>query len=232
MATGFKIPRAASTLRVLSQLLNYPDVERRKHLPEFIDALEQEKALDDSRHAELTKLIQSLHDGDAYEVEAAYVDTFDRGRSTSLHLFEHVHGDSRDRGPAMVDLVKLYEAAGLYLDEGELPDFLPVVLEYASTQPPRQARAFIGEFAHILNAMFNALQQRRSGYAVVLAALLELAGEKVSAVHVESEPDLDESWTEPEVFGGCSSAGQSRPDQPQPVHFIHKHNTSHIGAAK
>ena len=69
--------------------------------------------------------------------------SLDRGRATSLHLFEHVHGDSRDRGPAMIDLAQTYEAAGLYLAEGELPDYLPVVLQYASTQPPAQARAFL-----------------------------------------------------------------------------------------
>ncbi|MCP2937330.1 nitrate reductase molybdenum cofactor assembly chaperone, partial [Salmonella enterica subsp. enterica serovar Typhimurium] len=82
--------------------------------------------------------------------EAAYVELFDRGRSTSLHLFEHVHGDSRDRGPAMIDLAQTYEKAGLYLAEGELPDYLPVVLEFVSTQPAREARAFLGEMTHIL----------------------------------------------------------------------------------
>ncbi|MET5021328.1 nitrate reductase molybdenum cofactor assembly chaperone, partial [Burkholderia pseudomallei] len=76
---------------------------------------------------------------------------FDRGRSTSLHLFEHVHGDSRDRGPAMIDLAQTYEKAGLHLGPAELPDYLPVVLEFASTQPPKEARAFLAEMTHILN---------------------------------------------------------------------------------
>ena len=91
------------------------------------------------------------------QVEADYVELFDRGRATSLHLFEHVHGDSRDRGPAMIDLGQTYEKAGLILAEGELPDYLPAVLEFVSTQPPREARAFLGEMAHILNAIFAAL---------------------------------------------------------------------------
>jgi nitrate reductase delta subunit len=87
------------------------------------------------RLAELDALIDGLLAQSPIDAEADYVQLFDCGRATSLHLFEHVHGDSRDRGPAMIDLAKTYEAAGLYLAEGELPDYLPVVLEYASTQP-------------------------------------------------------------------------------------------------
>ena len=99
-------------------------------------------------------------ESDRLAAEADYVELFDRGRATSLHLFEHVHGDSRDRGPAMIDLAQTYEKAGLFLAPGEMPDYLPVVLEYASTQPPAEARAFLGEMAHIFNAIFSALQQR------------------------------------------------------------------------
>ena len=145
------------------------------------------------------------------------METFDSGRATSLHLFEHVHGDSRDRGPAMIDLAQTFEAAGLYLAEGEMPDYLPAVLEYASTQPAREARAFLAEMAHILNAIFSALQQRGRRYASVLGALVELAGEKAAPVQVPEEAPIDESWAEPAAFDGCSVAGQSRPDQPQPI---------------
>jgi nitrate reductase delta subunit len=154
------------------------------------------------------------------DTESDYVELFDRGRGTSLHLFEHVHGDSRERGPAMIDLGETYAKAGLLLAEGELPDFLPAVLEFVSTQPPREARAFLGETAHILNAIFGALQQRRSAYAGALGALLELAGESVRPVKPAAEEPLDESWAEPPVFDGCSSKGQARPGQPQPVRLV------------
>jgi len=157
---------------------------------------------------------------DLLELEAEYVAVFDRGRATSLHLFEHVHGDSRERGPAMIDLGQTYAKAGLILAEGELPDYLPAVLEFVSTQPPRGARAFLGETAHILNAIFGALQQRRSAYACVLGALLELAGETAQAVKPAAEEPLDESWAEPPVFDGCSTKGQARPGQPQPVRLV------------
>jgi len=148
------------------------------------------------------------------------VDNFDRGRQTSLHLFEHVHGDSRDRGPALIDLMQTYEKAGLQFNADELPDHLPVVLEFASTQPPEVAKEFLGEMAHILNALFSALVARNSPYASVIAAVLEVSGQRVQSVALTPEPDMDEVWAEPEAFGGCSTQGQSKPDQPQPMHFV------------
>ncbi|MCB1995204.1 MAG: nitrate reductase molybdenum cofactor assembly chaperone [Piscinibacter sp.] len=208
------------TLRVLAHLLSYPDTSLRDHLAEMTTALQGERALRPDRLAELSALMQHLRGARAMDVEAHYVETFDRGRGTALHLFEHVHGDSRDRGPAMIDLLQTYEQAGLYLAPSELPDHLTVVLEYASTQPPAQARAFLRELTHILQAIFSALLRRESPYASVLAAVLELAGEKAQAVKIPDEPTLDESWEEPAVFGGCSTQGQASPGQPQPIQIV------------
>lgn len=213
---------ASGSLRVLAALLGYPDAQMRSYLPELGDILRREGALSAARQAEIGVLIDALAKGEALEVEAGYVELFDRGRATSLHLFEHVHGDSRDRGPAMIDLAQTYEKAGLYLAPGELPDYLPAVLEFVSTQPPREAQAFLGEMSHIFNALFGALQERASLYASLLGALLELAGEQARAVTIAVEPPLDESWIEPPVFDGCSSKGQARPGQPQPIHLVRK----------
>jgi nitrate reductase delta subunit len=212
----------STTLRAFAHLLSYPDMVLREHMAELRGALHGEAALTATRLAELDALMDTLAHGDEIDVEEAYVDLFDRGRATSLHLFEHVHGDSRDRGPAMIDLAQTFEKAGLYLAPGELPDYLPAVLEFVSTQPPAEARAFLGEMAHILNAIFAALQQRQSGYASILAALLELAGEKVQPVKLADEEPLDASWTEPPVFDGCNAQGQAKPDQPQPIHIVRK----------
>ena len=208
------------TLRVLAHLLSYPAASLRDHMAEMTAALQRERALGADRLEELSALMQHLRGARAMDVEAHYVETFDRGRGTALHLFEHVHGDSRDRGPAMIDLLQTYEQAGLYLAPGELPDHLTVVLEYASTQPPAQARAFLRELTHILQAIFSALLRRESPYASVLAAVLELAGEKAQAVKIPDEPTLDESWEEPAVFGGCSTQGQASPGQPQPIQIV------------
>jgi len=221
--------QAKLTLRVLAHLLRYPDVELRGHIPELQRALRTEAALPATRLTELQALLQHLSTQSSLDLESEYVELFDRGRRTALHLFEHVHGDSRDRGPAMVDLIQTYEKAGLYLGASELPDYLPVVLEFASTQPPPQAREFLGEIAHIVRVIFSALLKRESPYASVLAAVLELAGEKAEAVAVAPEPEIDESWSEPEVFGGCSTEGQAKPGAPQPIHFVKKQTAHSLG---
>ena len=212
------------SLRALARLLSYPDDALRANLDALRQALHREGAIGRARRQELDALVEHIARQDALDAEADYVQLFDSGRRTSLYLFEHVHGDSRDRGPAMIDLAQTYEAAGLYLSEGEMPDHLPVVLEYASTQPPAAARAFLAEMAHILDTIHGALARRRSPYAAALAALVELAGESVSAAtpaaDTAAEPGVDEAWAEPAAFGGCDLQGQSRTGQPQPVHIV------------
>ena len=210
------------SLRVLAALLSYPDARTRACIPEMRDLLEAEAAVLPSRRIEIKALLETLQRADPLATEAAYVEMFDRGRTTSLHLFEHVHGDSRDRGPAMIDLGETYAKAGLILTSTELPDYLPAVLEFVSTQPPREARAFLSEIAHILNALFGALCKRDSAYASVVGALIELAGERAQAVEVPVEEPLDESWAEPVVFDGCSAKGQAKPGRAQPIHVVRR----------
>lgn len=120
----------------------------------------------------------------------------------------------------MADLLATYESAGLRLAPGQLPDYLPVALEFASTQPPGVARDFLAEMSQVLNALHEALAARRSRYAVVLAAVLELAGERVRHVALPPEEPIDEAWAEPPAFDGCSTRGQARPDRAQPIHLV------------
>lgn len=220
------------TMRVLAAMLRYPDAAFRSAVPELRAALESEQTLPRQRLVELDALLRQLQTMDAYEAEARFVDTFDRGRATSLHLFEHVHGDSRDRGPAMVDLGQMYERAGLLLGDDELPDHLSVVLEFASSQPDKVARDFLGEMANILNAVFSALRERDNPYASVLAVVLELAGQKVQAVPVVPDEDIDEAWAEPPAFDGCSARGQASPGTPQPVHVVRRNMGKGTSAGK
>ncbi|MCW5610326.1 MAG: nitrate reductase molybdenum cofactor assembly chaperone [Rubrivivax sp.] len=224
------------TLRTLSWLLRYPGPELRAHLVELRDALHAERALGRARLAELDRLLDHLRALPALQAEAEYVELFDRGRRTALHLFEHVHGDSRERGAALVDLARSYESAGVVLAAGELPDWLPVVLEFASTQPPAAARDFLRETAHIVRVIFSALLERGSPYAAVLAAVLDLAGEKAERVELPAEPSIDETWAEPAAFDGCSKAGQAAPGAEQPIHLVKRaaatggHPGAHQGA--
>jgi nitrate reductase molybdenum cofactor assembly chaperone NarJ/NarW len=221
-----------NTLRAISLLLQYPDAKLRQLLPQLVDAIDDEAALSAARRAEIRALAGAMQRTEPMEVESRYVELFDRGRSTSLHLFEHVHGDSRDRGPAMVDLIATYRTAGLELGAQELPDHLCVVLEFASTQPPAVSREFLGEMAHILKAIFSALRQRDSAYATLIAAVLEIAGQKVEAVPVAEDEDLDEAWAEPEAFDGCSSRGQSAPGQAQTIQIVRRSNAGARAAAR
>jgi nitrate reductase delta subunit len=219
------------TLRALARLLGYPDAPLRAALDEVRAALHGERALSAESLAALDGLIDWIGGQPPLQAEAAYVETFDRGRATALHLFEHVHGDSRDRGPAMIDLMRTYEAAGLYMAEGELPDHLPVLLEFASTQPPQQAREFLGETAHILQSIHAALCARRSPYAAALAAVIELAGESArkpgaDAMPVPEDAPLDQSWQEPSAFDGCANANPmpQQPGSPQTIQIVRRPN--------
>ncbi len=216
-------PSISLSCRVLARLLDYPSDAMLEALPELLDALKSERALSAARQAEVEALVAVLQRGERYAVQARYVESFDRGRATSLHMFEHVHGDSRERGPALVDLAKTYEQAGVFFDAPELPDYLPVVLEFASTQPPAVAREFLAEMAHILNAIHSGLIKRDNlPYAAAIGAVLELAGEKPQAVSITVDEPLDEAWLEPAAFDGCSSKGQSKPGAPQPIHIVRK----------
>jgi nitrate reductase molybdenum cofactor assembly chaperone NarJ/NarW len=214
------------TLRALALLLGYPDEKLRGMLPALAGAIDTEAALPAARRTELRAFIGEMERCDPIELESRYVELFDRGRATSLHLFEHVHGDSRDRGPAMIDLTQTYEKSGLLLGPNELPDHLCVVLEFASTQPPALARDFLAEMAHILNAIFSALRKRESRYATLLAAVLELAGHKAEAVPIADDEPIDEAWAEPVVFDGCSVKGQAAPGEAQPIQIVRKNPAS------
>jgi nitrate reductase delta subunit len=167
-------------------------------------------------------LIAEMRAQDGLDLEARYVEQFDRGRSTSLNLFEHVHGESRDRGTAMVELKQIYERAGYDLASSELPDYLPVVLEYLSCRDLAEARAMLGDCAHILRAIGEALAQRGSPYAAVFAALLALVGERGLDARqpVEAsrpEPAIDDDWAEAPAFAPPRAGGA--PDV-APVHFV------------
>ena len=224
------------SLRALARMLTYPDAALRELVPDLQKVRMSEAAVSPARLRGLSMLLGSLVDQDVMEVEQSYVELFDRGRATSLHLFEHVHGDSRDRGPAMIDLVKTYEQGGLLLDPnkigGELPDYLPVVLEFASTLTTAQMHDFLAEISHILNAIHAALIKRRSLYAHVLAAVLEIAQQEIATPDVPEDEDMDAAWAEPEAFAGCTSKGQQSPNQPQPIQIVRRTaSTPQRGAA-
>ena len=133
------------TLRALAALLSYPSADLIAAAGEIRQAIDSDAVVPPAERAALHRLIDDLAGGDLYDLQECYGLLFDRTRALSLHLFEHVHGESRDRGQAMVDLLKLYEESGYTPTATELPDFLPLFLEYASTRPPQAAIELIGQ---------------------------------------------------------------------------------------
>ncbi|HET7912424.1 MAG TPA: nitrate reductase molybdenum cofactor assembly chaperone [Pseudolabrys sp.] len=200
--------------RALSALLSYPSEEIRQALPAIADVIRSAPLVAPDQRGGLLDLIDELGGLDLLTAEERYVDLFDRGRALSLHLFEHLHGESRDRGEAMVELRQLYEKAGFELSARELPDYLPVVLEYLSCRDLAEAREMLADCAHILTTIGRSLVARRSRYAAVLQALIVIAGEspidvaKVPPVKERTEA-LDRDWAEQPAFAGApGSAGQ------------------------
>jgi len=201
-------------LRALSALLSYPRQEVRQALPEIAEAIRTSQLIAPRQREDLLALVDDLRASDLLEAEERYVELFDRGRAASLHLFEHLHGEGRDRGQAMVDLRRLYERAGYELSSRELPDYLPVVLEYLSCRDLAETRELLGDCAHILRRIGRSLVARGSAYAAVLQALLVVAGEDpIDAAAVprvkERTEDLDREWFEPPAFEPLAGAGNS-----------------------
>lgn len=206
------------TFKALSALLSYPTAELQAAIP-AVRAVLSEGVIPPDHRADMAPLLDELETGDLYDLQERYVLLFDRSRTLSLNLFEHIHGESRDRGGAMVDLLETYRAGGFDLVGPELPDHLPVLLEYMSTRPLAEARAILADAGHILVALAERLKRRESGYAPVLAALVAIArasaaSEEARALLAEAEDDpedlaaLDAVWEEAQVtFGPDPNAG-------------------------
>jgi nitrate reductase delta subunit len=203
-------------LRALSALLAYPDTELRAALPEIAGAIRDARAVDASLREQLVVLVDEIAASDPLEAEGRYVDLFDRGRRTSLNLFEHVHGDGRQRGPAMLELKQRYLDAGMEPVADELPDHLPLLLEYLSCRDAGEVRDTIGEIAHILRQLGNTLLKKHSRYAAVMAALLALGGEQGLDAHAAVPPaeDLDQAWEERPAFAPPESNPALTPEHP------------------
>jgi nitrate reductase delta subunit len=199
------------TFKALAALLAYPTEDVLAALPEVRDALHADRRIKGRERRALDALVDDLAASDPLDAQERYVETFDRGRATSLHLFEHVHGDSRDRGQAMVDLQAIYAQAGLELAGHELPDYLPAMLEFLGLQPFEVAQDMLGDSAHLLRRIGETLLRHGSPYSAVFAALLALIGEKglsATPAKVEDEKPLDESWIEePVLFGPAGAPG-------------------------
>lgn len=204
-----EVAQGMLSLRVLARLLDYPTPELQQASGELIEIIDVEPRLSMMLRARLSDWCRRLAGAELLDLQAEYVGLFDKGRSTSLLLFEHVHGESRERGQAMVDLMAEYHAAGFELDARELPDYLPLFLEYLSTRNDGEIGRWLGEIRHILALLTARLEERGADQALVPHALLALIGAEADidahrpVVAVET-PDhtpeaLDAVWEEEAV---------------------------------
>jgi nitrate reductase delta subunit len=218
------------SLRVFSLLLDYPTAELHCARGALLD-LVAELPIASMSAESLTDFIHQRCSADLLDWQAEYDGLFERGRSLSLLLFEHIHGESRDRGQAMVDLLLQYKTAGLQLTAKELPDYIPLYLEFLSTQGEKNALLGLQEVAHILALILCRLEDRENSYSAIFTALLELSGKKVDLTDLRRQlagekrddtPEaLDKVWEEeavkftaPTAEDGCPST-HYRPSESQ-----------------
>ncbi len=116
------------TFKLLGLLLTYPEGTVYSESSELLQTLRSEALLPEKIIKKVETFLTAQKAQDLMAVQEDYVETFDRGRAHCLHLFEHIHGESRDRGQAMVDLSETYAAKGLHIDSSELPDYLPLFM--------------------------------------------------------------------------------------------------------
>jgi len=215
-------------LKVLSLLLSYPEAEMLAALDEMAAVIEQEKRLPQAQKQSLLMLINTYRGADLLDLQAQYVALFDRGRFLSLHIFEHVHGESRDRGQAMVNLLQMYESHGFELSTQELPDYIPLFLEFLSQQEPAEAIKLLQDAMPVLSLLGARLAERGSGYGAIFDALESIAGEPEGINEIRQQaatetPDetllrMDEIWEEEAVsFMGAGEGCQTQSEAVSPV---------------
>lgn len=230
-------------LKVISLLLDYPTEQLLEGRAELAQAIDAAREISPQQRSALQELLALIGDNDLMDGQEHYGALFGRGRSLSLLLFEHVHGESRDRGQAMVDMLAQYEAAGFAIGVKELPDYIPLYLEFLSTREDLEAREGLADIAHLLALLATRLDERESAYAGCVRALLQIAGvepqqavaemrQQVAAeVRDDSLEALDKIWEEEAVDflkaeqqDRCPSQttmpGKAREEVPVPLHWV------------
>lgn len=218
------------SFKIMGLLLTYPSEELQLNMNELKTALQQEGTLPSKLEKALIKFMDQLAGRNLLKAQEDYVALFDRGRGHSLYLFEHIHGESRERGPAMVDLIEHYKEKGMMMTGEELPDFLPLFLEYLSVCPPEGAQESLGEVVHIIAAIGAKLKKKGSGYSHVFQALEKMTSVKINAEFVrqalidedardDSLEALDKEWEETPAFDGIGDDACNTCPTAAPMNF-------------
>lgn len=211
-------------LKVISRLLDYPTPELFKASAELCSVVQNDPNLSIENKTAMIDFIEQLTSRDLYDAQESYDLLFDRGRALSLLLFEHVHGESRDRGQAMVNLLNVYQSKGFEAESSQLPDYIPLYLEFLSEQPQEYVEEWLGDICHLMTLLSERLIDRECYYSVLFDALIEISGQLVSREEIaeavkKEQPDdtieaIDKEWEDKEIkfndpipAGQCSSSG-------------------------
>ena len=201
------------TFKLLGLLLTYPEGTVFSASEELVLILREEALLPEKSIEKINAFLTTQRSRDLMDVQEEYVETFDRGRAHCLHLFEHIHGESRDRGQAMVDLSQTYAEKGLKIDSSELPDYLPLFMEYLSICEFLEASGLLGEAIDVIAMIGTKLKKTNSPYADIFESIEALSAVKADEVKVkealakapkdpETLEELDAEWKEAEAFSG------------------------------
>ena len=205
------------SFKALGALLDYPTPELQAALDEVEQALCEERAIPAAELEGVRALIERLRRSDIMDAQEYWIGLFDRSKRLALHLYEHSYGESRDRGQAMVNLALTYRMNGFELNAAEMPDYLPLFLEFLSVIPQVHARRYLTDALEIIEALRIRLDERDSTYAALLSALVTLASRDADEGLVEEilagEPrdpadleELDKEWAEDPVDFSAGSA--------------------------
>ncbi|MGB0496658.1 MAG: nitrate reductase molybdenum cofactor assembly chaperone [Kangiellaceae bacterium] len=208
-------------LKVISRLLDYPTEALFNASAELTHAVKISKMSEQNKNT-LIDFIETLCNKDLFDAQERYDLLFDRGRSLSLLLFEHVHGESRDRGQAMVDLMNVYKSKGFEVNSSQLPDYIPLYLEFLSEQESEFAEEWLGDICHLMTMLSERLIERKCDYSILFDSLIELSGIEVNrqevaeAVQKEERDDtieaIDKEWEDKEIkFDDPIQAGEQCP---------------------
>ena len=201
------------TFKLLGLLLSYPEGTVYSESNELLQTLRSEALLPEKFIKKVETFLTTQKAQNLMTVQEDYVETFDRGRAHCLHLFEHIHGESRDRGQAMIDLSETYAAKDLYIDNNELPDYLPLFMEYLSRCEFQDATKLLGEAIDVISTIGAKLKKHKSPYADIFTSIEVLSAVKADAEKIktalreahkdpETLEELDKQWKEAEAFTG------------------------------
>jgi nitrate reductase molybdenum cofactor assembly chaperone NarJ/NarW len=228
------------TFKALSVLLEYPNQDLLDNLEKVKAAITSEALIPAKQLKPLFCFMDEMAPRKLLQLQEDYVDTFDRSRANSLYLFEHVHGESRDRGQAMVDLIEQYQTHGYDMGGAELPDFIPLFLEFLSILPVKQAQEYLNEVIHLIAAIGAKLKDKENGYADVFRALQALGSVKIDKEFVDqavrharnedtSLDAMDREWEEAPAFDGADSAScQTCPEATRHPSYANGSNVDQI----